>query len=60
MADSKRRQEICEAAQPYKSRVRRLEPKITKSYKIEYLFDGRQFKLTKESEAAAKVFQPEE
>jgi hypothetical protein len=60
MRDSKRRQQLCEAAQPVKSKVRRLEPTAMKSYQIDYLFDGRQFKLTPGSEAAAKLFQPEE
>ena len=59
MADSERRRAICRDIDGGKSKVRRPEPSVIKSYKIDYQFDGRQFRLTKESDAAAKLFQSE-
>lgn len=56
LADSKRRQELCQAAEDGKPGVRRPEPKVIKPYRIEYLFDGLRFTLTKETQAAAGLF----
>jgi hypothetical protein len=58
MPDSKRRQQLCEAAEKNERGARRLEPGLTKTYKIEYLFDGQRFTPTKASEAAVKLFTP--
>jgi hypothetical protein len=56
MADSERRRKICADIDDGKFKARRPEPPVRKSYKIDYQFDGRQFRLLKESEAAAKLF----
>ena len=57
LADSERRQQLCQDAQDDKPGVRRPQPKVMKSYRIEYLFDGLRFTLTKASQAAAKLFE---
>jgi hypothetical protein len=56
LRDSERRQALCQEADKGKPGVRRPEPKVMKTYKIEYLFDGQRFTLTKDSQAAAKLF----
>lgn|SRR5581483_7145605 len=59
MAESKRRQDLCEAAHDGKPGAQPMQPKIMKTYRIEYLFDGERFKLTKASEPAALAFHGE-
>jgi hypothetical protein len=56
LPDSPRRQQFCDDAEHDKPGARRLEPVVRKSYRVAYVFDGREFKLTRESEAAAKLF----
>jgi hypothetical protein len=56
LPDSERRQELCKDAEAGKPGARRPEPKVMKTYRIEYLFDGQRFTLTKASQAAAKLF----
>jgi hypothetical protein len=56
LPDSQRRQQLCDDAEHDKPGVRRLEPAVRKSYRIAYVFDGREFKLTRESATAAKLF----
>jgi hypothetical protein len=57
LRDSERRQQLCQQAEKGKPGVRRPEPKLMKTYRIEYLFDGQRFTLTKDSQPAAKSFQ---
>src|SRR5262249_34970066 len=57
LPESKRRQRLCQQAEAGKSAIRRPEPTTMKTYRIDYLFDGRRFTLTKESEARIKLFQ---
>jgi len=40
LRDSERRQELCQNAEAGKPGARRPEPKVMKSYRIDYLFDG--------------------
>jgi len=56
LADSERRRRLCQEVEDRKSSVHRPEPSAMKTYRIDYRFDGRRFTLTKESEAAAKLF----
>jgi hypothetical protein len=56
LRDSERRQQLCQDAYDGKPGARRPEPKIMKPYRIEYLFDGQRFTLTKASQPAAKLF----
>jgi hypothetical protein len=56
LRDSERRQQLCQNAEAGKPGARRPEPKVMKSYRIEYLFDGQRFTLTKASQAAANLF----
>src|SRR5262249_14446261 len=56
MADSERRRKLCSDVDEGKVKAPRPEPAALKRYKIDYQFDGRQFVLTRESEAAAKLF----
>jgi len=56
LPDSERRQQLCQQAEKGKPGVRRPEPKLMKTYRIEYLFDGQRFTLTKDSQAPAKLF----
>jgi hypothetical protein len=56
LRDSERRQELCQNAEAGKPGAKRPEPKVMKTYRIEYRFDGQRFTLTKDSQAAAKLF----
>ncbi|MBZ5610540.1 MAG: hypothetical protein LAP38_19940 [Acidobacteriia bacterium] len=56
MRDSKRRRDLCQEAQDRKPGTPGPGPSVMKTYRIKYLFDGERFTLTKESEAAAKLF----
>jgi hypothetical protein len=57
LRDSERRQQLCQDAYDRKRGARRPEPKVMKTYRIEYLFDGQRFSLTKASQPAAKLFE---
>jgi hypothetical protein len=56
LQDSPRRQDLCQQAQDDKPGVHRPGPKVMKPYRIEYLFDGEHFTLTKPCQAAAELF----
>ncbi len=58
MRDSDRRQELCQEAQTHRPAAAGPGPRVVKSYRIDYSFDGQRFKLTQASEAAAKLFRP--
>jgi hypothetical protein len=56
MPESQRRQDLCDATHEGNSGAKPPQPKTMKTYRIEYLFDGERFQLTKASEAAAALF----
>ena len=56
MPDSPRRRKQCQDIEDNISKAPRPTPTVMKTYRIDYQFDGRQFKLTQESEPAAKLF----
>jgi hypothetical protein len=55
LPDSPRRRKLCDAATD-NPKIGLPAPKVMKTYRIEYLFDGRNFKAAPASEAALKIF----
>jgi hypothetical protein len=58
MRDSVRRQALCQAAQDRSPGAAGPGPKVIKTYRIDFTFDGQRFTPSKGSQAAARLFRP--